>query len=92
MTFEEYLELAIKQLKAMKDATLEHYETCTEICPGCSMHSLIEPSISFIELALKSEEAGLCDDPACINNVAYNIAQSIFNEMDRKIDNNVETN
>jgi hypothetical protein len=84
MTFEEYLDAAIKQLEAIQEASKEHFENCTEMCTHCAMYVLIPTSIATISSALASEEQGICDDPNCINNIAYNIAKLTFEEIERK--------
>ena len=84
MTFEEYLDAAIKQLEAIQEASKEHYESCTEMCTHCAMYVLLPSSIDVVKVALKSEEQGICDDPDCINTLAYNIAKNTFEEIERK--------
>lgn len=87
MTFEEYLDAAIKQLEAIQAASKEHYESCTEMCTHCAMYILLPSSIATINAALASEEKGICDDPNCISNLAYNIAKTTFEEIERKSPN-----
>ena len=91
MTFEEYLNEAIKQLKAIQEASKEHYDSCTEMCTHCAMYVLLPTNIATIEAALAADEKGVCDDPNCVNNLAYNIAKNTFEEIERKTAN-AETN
>lgn len=91
MTFDEYLNEAIDQLQLIQEANEEHYKSCTEICTICSLNVTIPGQIAVIKAAITSPEPGLCDDPACVNNIAYEIAKSIFDELSRKMNNNVET-
>lgn len=84
MTFEEYLEAAIKQLELVKESSTEHYDACTEMCTHCAMYVLLPVNIATIKAALASEEKGICDDPNCVNNLAYNIAKNTFEEIERK--------
>jgi len=84
MTFEEYMQAAVKQLEQIQEASAEHYEKCTEMCTHCAMYILLPSNIATIQAALASEEQGICDDPNCINNIAYNIAKLTFEEIERK--------
>ena len=84
MTFEEYLEAAITQLERLNEFAKEHYDECAEPCAYCAMYVLIPSNIATIKAALASEEVGLCDDPNCINNIAYTIAEAFFKEIERK--------
>lgn len=87
MTFEEYLEAAIKQLEVIQESSKEHFESCTEMCTHCAMYVLLPTNIATINAALASEEKGICDDQNCISNLAYNIAKSTFEEIERKAPN-----
>ncbi len=91
MTFEEYLETAVKQLQSIQEASKEHYEKCTEMCTHCAMYVLLPSNIAVVNAALASEESGVCDDPNCINTIAYNIAKDTFEEIERKRENDAET-
>jgi len=84
MTFEEYLQAAIKQLELIEEATRDHYDECTEMCTHCAMYVLIPASIATINAALASEESGICDDPNCINTIAYEIAKNTFEQIEKR--------
>jgi spore maturation protein SpmA len=87
MTFDEYLEAAIEQLQSIQESTREHADSCSELCTHCAMYTLLPVSIATIKAAMASEEKGICDDPNCISNLAYNIAKSLFEEIERKSKN-----
>ena len=84
MTFKEYLQQAIAQLNNFRSDFQLHYDGCLEKCVVCIFYAMIPSNIAIIEAGLAAEEDGLCEDPTCINNLAYNVANAMFEEMDRR--------
>jgi hypothetical protein len=78
LTYREYLQKAVEELKVAKNFLEVHYKECKEICATCVFYNLIPANISVLEAAIASPEEGVCDDESCINNLGYNIANSIF--------------